>query len=244
MGYGHPPATESVSVLPFVEAFGPTLQGEGPASGRVASFVRFGGCNLSCSWCDSAYTWDAGRFDLREEIQLLSAEDVAARIPDAPIVVITGGEPLLNQRNPAWGPFLAGLKARGAQLHLETNGTIVPNAATLKHIAVFVVSPKQAHAGAHKGNQNPALRAGWLPLHEHHETHLKIVVEDAAGVAAAADLAERHHWPRTRVWVMPEGTTGEVLNARFPEIATAAAQYRVNCCHRLHVLAWTDARGH
>lgn len=230
--------------LPFVEAFGPTIQGEGPYAGRLASFVRFGGCNLSCSWCDSAYTWDAARFDLRQEIQLLEPAEILARIPEAPVTVITGGEPLLNQKNPAWAEFLAGLKARGGQLHLETNGTIGPNAATLRYLDVFVVSPKQAHAGAHKRSQNAALHPRWKKLHDGHETHLKVVVQTAGDVAAAAELAEAHGWPRKRVWVMPEGTTSEVLNTRFPEVATAAAAHRLNCCHRLHVLAWTDARGH
>ena len=232
------------TALPFVEAFGPTLQGEGPAAGRLSSFVRFGGCNLSCSWCDSPYTWDADRFDLRQEIQLLEPEEIVDRVPEAPIVVITGGEPLLSQRKAGWESFLKFLKARGAELHMETNGTIVPNTVTLAYVDVFIVSPKQAHAGSHKRTQNPALHFGWARLHDDHEAHLKIVVEDAAGVAAAADLAENHHWPRTQVWVMPEGTTSEALAARFPEVATAATEHRINCSHRLHVLAWTDARGH
>ncbi|QGJ93542.1 lipoyl synthase [Arthrobacter phage Mufasa8] len=234
----------SAARLPFVEAFGPTLQGEGPAAGRVSAFVRFGGCNLACSWCDSPYTWDADRFDLRREITLLTPAEISDRIPQAPIIVITGGEPLLNQRSAGWGLFLQTLKDRGAELHMETNGTIVPNEVTLKFVDVFIVSPKQAHAGDHKRTQNPALNPGWSTVHDFHEAHLKVVVEDAAGVAATAALAAEHDWPLTQVWVMPEGTTSEVLNGRFPEIATAATDHRINCSHRLHVLAWTDARGH
>jgi organic radical activating enzyme len=233
-----------ISRLPFVEGFGPTLQGEGPAAGRAASFIRFGNCNLSCTWCDSPYTWDTSRFSLKDEITQLTPAECLERVPEAPIVVVTGGEPLMSQRKPAWGVFLAGLKARGAQVHIETNGTILPNEVTLRYVDVFIVSPKQGHAGAHKGNQNPALHTGWAELHDAHECHLKVVVEDAAGVAAAVDQADNHHWPRHKVWVMPEGTTAAVLAARFPEVATAAAEHRINASHRLHVLAWTDVRGH
>ncbi|QAY16202.1 QueE-like queosine biosynthesis protein [Arthrobacter phage Sonali] len=238
------PDAPSHTRLPFVEAFGPTLQGEGPAAGRLASFIRLGGCNLACSWCDSPYTWDASRFDLRKEIEVIDFQEAVDRIPDAPIVVITGGEPLMSQRTRAWPLFLQALRARFREIHVETNGTIVPNQVTLAGVDKFIVSPKQPHAGVHKKGQNPALALGWGPLHDHFEAHLKVVVEDAEGVAAAADLADNHHWPKERVWVMPEGTTAEVLASRFPEVATAATHHHINCSHRLHVLAWTDARGH
>lgn len=230
--------------LPVSEFFGPTLQGEGPAAGRLASFVRLGGCNLACSWCDSPYTWDSSRFNLREEITLTDVDELVRSIPAAPIIVITGGEPLMNQRHRAWPVFLRGLKGQGYEVHIETNGTIVPNEVTRELVDVFIVSPKQDHAGTHKPKQNPALATGWVQHHDDIEAHLKVVVEDAAGVAAAADLADNHHWPKGRVWVMPEGTTSEVLAARFPEVATAATEHRINASHRLHVLAWTDARGH
>lgn len=236
--------TSRVSRLPFVEAFGPTLQGEGPAAGRLSSFIRFGNCNLSCSWCDTPYTWDWTRFTAADEIMQLTPAECLERTPDAPIVIVTGGEPLMSQRKPAWGVFLAGLKARGAQVHIETNGTILPNEVTLRYVDTFIVSPKQAHAGEHKGNQNPALHPGWGALHDAHDIHMKVVVQNAADVAAAAELADNHHWPRHRVWVMPEGITAEALASKFPEVCTAATEARINASHRLHVLAWHDVRGH
>lgn len=232
------------SKLPLVETFGPTLQGEGPAAGRLSTFVRFGGCNLSCSWCDSAYTWDAEKFDLREEINMVTPGDLLDMVPEAPTYIITGGEPLLNQRNPAWPVFLQGLKDRGGVLHVETNGTIVPNSVTLEFIDVFIVSPKLAHAGSHKRTQSPDLDPGWREIHKTHEAHMKVVVETAGDVAVTKAMAMLHNWPMTNVWVMPEGVTGEVLNNRFPMVAEEATRHRINACHRLHVLAWTDVRGH
>lgn len=70
-----------MDTLPVAEVFGPTFQGEGPYAGRIASFVRLGGCNLSCSWCDTPYTWDGVRFDLRNELTSLTAEAVVAQVP-------------------------------------------------------------------------------------------------------------------------------------------------------------------
>lgn len=232
-------------VLPYVEAFGPTIQGEGPAAGRLSAFLRLGGCNLSCSWCDSAYTWDASRYNLREEIQLLTVPEILERTPEAPIIVLTGGEPLINQQNPAFISLLKGLKTKG-HVHMETNGTIPPTLAVQDVVTHFSVSPKLANAGPHKKNQNPALSLFWQTVHSNPNTeaHLKFVVETPEDITNAVRIAERHKWPRERVWVMPEGTTAEVLNSRYPMVATEATKHRINASHRLHVLAWTDVRGH
>jgi 7-cyano-7-deazaguanosine (preQ0) biosynthesis protein QueE len=237
------------AVLPLVELFGPTLQGEGPATGRAATFIRFGGCNLSCSWCDSAYTWDGERFDLREEIALTEPSVIAARVAQlaghVPLVVLTGGEPLLNQRNAAWPQLLRSLVVeQGRILHVETNGTLVPTPDTLTWVSTLIVSPKLPHAGLHRGKQDPALARGWATIARDHDAHLKVVVRDVEDVDRALRLALDWAWPLDRVWVMPEGTTGEVLAERWPTIADAAAARGINASHRLHVLAWRDTRGH
>ena len=230
--------------LPYVEAFGPTIQGEGAAAGRVSSFVRFGGCNLSCSWCDSPYTWDAERFDLRQEITMLGVDEILARVPEAPLTIVTGGEPLLNQRKPEFHELLTRLRARGTEIHVETNGTIVPNAETVALVDVFMVSPKLPHAGEHKRTQDPALARGWQLIHGTAEAHLKVVCETVEDVHRTRDLADRHSWPAHHVWIMPEGTTTDVLNTRFPILADAAVALGINLSHRLHVIAWGDKRGH
>jgi organic radical activating enzyme len=232
--------------LPFVEAFGPTLQGEGIAAGRLSSFLRFGGCNLSCSWCDSAYTWDADQYDLREQITLLGVEEILKRTPWAPIIVVTGGEPLLNQRKPEFIELLRALRNRGSVLHMETNGTIVPNQQVVDLIDVFNVSPKLAHAGLHKRTQSAALAPGWRMVHSYgyEKAQLKVVVQTPEDVAHARALADEHDWPLSNVWVMPEGVTKEVLNERWPMVAAEATKHQINATHRLHVLAWNDVRGH
>lgn len=230
--------------LPFTEAFGPTIQGEGSAAGRLSSFVRFGGCNLSCSWCDSAYTWDASRYDLREEIHLLTVDEIVERTPEAPIIIITGGEPLLNNRKPQFWELLRRLKDRGAQLHMETNGTLIPTPEVQALIDLFVVSPKLPHAGEHKRSQDPALNRGWQLVHDVAAADLKIVCKTVEDVQRARRIADEHGWPEGRTWVMPEGTDVETLNARFPELSEEATRQRINITHRLHVIAWSDKRGH
>lgn len=230
--------------LPFVEAFGPTLQGEGVAAGRNSVFVRFGGCNLSCSWCDSAYTWDSTRHNLREEIHMLSMREVLERTPVAPVVVVTGGEPLLNQNNGAFINLLHAYKDRGCEVHVETNGTITPTQLVCDLVDVFSVSPKLPHAGLHKRSQDPSLNVGWRGLHDRVNAHLKVVVITEDDVKATKSIATGYGWPLERVWVMPEGVTSEVLNTRWPKVAQWATEMGINATHRLHVLAWGDERGH
>lgn len=234
-------------VLTLAEVFGPTLQGEGPAAGRPAMFVRFAGCNLSCSWCDTPYTWDADRFNLRDERYTATAEEIVQAVTDSgpQIVVLTGGEPLLQQHLSGWKTLLWALAEAGRATHLETNGTILPSPTTMGTIDTFMVSPKFGNAGSHRGHQNPGLHPGWaLAARTNHRIHLKIVCQTPAEVADAASFAKELRWPPRQVWVMPEGKTAVELAERWPAIANAAARHNVNASHRLHVLAWGTERGH
>jgi organic radical activating enzyme len=202
------------------------------------------GCDLSCSWCDSPWTWDATRFDLRAE----TTHRTAAHIADAlrggpPLVVLTGGEPLLQQARPAWTALLSRIHGLGAQVHIETNGTVLPSAETVILADTIIVSPKLGNAGAHRGHQDPTLHPGYRDLAPNANVHLKVVVTCVADVEDAVALAEDHGFPRHRIWVMPEGTTVEALQKRWPVVAETAAHLGVNASHRLHVLAWGDERG-
>ena len=100
--------------LPVMETFY-SLQGEGFHQGKAAFFIRLAGCDVGCVWCDVKESWDASKHPHRT-IQSLVEE--AASHP-SPLVIITGGEPLLHQL----GPLTNALKAIGKQVHLETSGS-------------------------------------------------------------------------------------------------------------------------
>lgn len=230
--------------LPVSEVFGPTIQGEGPYAGRSVLFLRLGLCNLSCSWCDTPYTWDHKRFDIKAECPPREPGELFTTIwelagPTVPLV-ISGGEPLLHQNNAAFIGLVDALVASGRDIHIETNGTIEPTAHTLASVAHFSVSPKLANAGEHKRSQSPTPWSGWGGVPQ---AALKFVVRDRGDVQAAIHHAARLNVPRSRIWVMPEGTSAEMLNKRWPDIARAAADSHINASHRLHVLAWGDVKG-
>lgn len=242
-GFAPPPATPG---LALTEVFS-TLQGEGPAAGKPSTFVRFGGCNLSCSWCDSAFTWDAKRFNLREQITRRPVADVLAACTE-PIVVLTGGEPLLHQDSDDFASLIRGLVAAGRQIHLETNGTIAPNPRMQASVTLAAVSPKLDHAKA--GDRTgvdpfvPEVLEVWARLAQQGRAFAKYVVQTESDCLAAVGQARAVGFLDRDIWLMPEGEDVTVLQNRWHMVCEAAMALGVNATHRLHVLAWGSERGH
>jgi 7-carboxy-7-deazaguanine synthase len=228
------------------EVFGPTIQGEGPSTGRRAGFVRLGGCNLSCSWCDTPYTWDwSGKngtvYDPSEELYRAAVAELVDQVlaMDVPLAVITGGEPLVQAG--AVTDFATALVAAGMDVEIETNGTLVPPGALLENRRVrFNVAPKLANSGDPENRRVrlDALRA----LASRPDTAFKFVVCDTAELDEVADLVERAGVPAAQVWLMPEGTDAATLDGRITGLAEAAIERGWNLTTRLHVLAWGNRR--
>jgi organic radical activating enzyme len=99
--------------LPVMEHFY-TLQGEGYHQGKAAYFIRLGGCDVGCVWCDVKDSWDA------EKHPQLTIEDLILNISKTPseIVVITGGEPLMHNLD----ELTTALQSAGLKTHIETSG--------------------------------------------------------------------------------------------------------------------------
>jgi len=99
-------------MLPLMEEFY-TIQGEGYHKGTAAYFIRIGGCDVGCHWCDVKESWDA---EIHPPTEIQKIVSNAAKYSNT--IVITGGEPL------TWdmGPLTTGLKEKGLQTHIETSG--------------------------------------------------------------------------------------------------------------------------
>ncbi|MGW7708281.1 7-carboxy-7-deazaguanine synthase QueE [Streptomyces sp. NPDC054771] len=225
------------------EVFGPTVQGEGPSTGRRCAFIRLGGCNLTCSWCDTPETWDATRYDLRATLTRTTVQDIVTRAleGDPGMVVITGGEPLLHQNQPGWYSLVAALTSAGTEIEVETNGTQTPTEQTARLVTRFNVSPKLAHAGdpAAKRIRPDALRA----LHATGKAAFKFVCQGPDDVAEVQEFTTVHGLDPARVWVMPEGTDTPALCDRLTTIADPAIAAGFNITNRLHVAIWGDEKG-
>jgi organic radical activating enzyme len=224
------------------EVFGPTFQGEGPSLGRRAGFVRLGRCNLDCAWCDTPYTWDWARHDPAVELRTVAVDDVVARLdamaPGIEIVVVTGGEPLLQQRRLA--PLLEACAERSWPVEVETNGTCVPDDRLVELVTRWNVSPKLANSGIADPDRRlrPAALAALVATGN---AVFKFVAASPADLDEIATVADAHHL--APVWVMPEGTTPDLVLARARRLADPVLARGWNLTTRLHVLLWSDERG-
>jgi 7-carboxy-7-deazaguanine synthase len=186
-----------------------SIQGEGPAMGRSATFVRLAGCNLRCQGCDT---------DDRT-IQELSIAEVMKSIPSR-MVVITGGEPTLQMEQ--LSELISLLHSKGYEIHIETNGTNPIAEEILEKIHYAVVSPKRGsnfHLNFWAGKKN---------------VHLKFVL----GKAPWCWTSEILHdvvptLEKERTWIMAYGT-----DLDMPEARTAwdlALSLGINYSDRLHI---------
>lgn len=230
-------------LLPVAEVFGPVWQGEGPHTGRRCAFIRLGHCNLSCEWCDTPYTWDRTRYDVDAEAPPTDISRVVAQVErmDVPMVVISGGEPLIHQHQPAWSRLLFGL--RHHSVHVETNGTIPPTPDTRTGVEFFSVSPKVSTHDPEKRRLRPNALAAFSVLAQQGRAAWKFVAQTEADVDVAAALCDEWSVPPRARWIMPEGTDADTLLARARDIAPAVTRHRMNFTIRDHALMFGAARG-
>ncbi|WP_239376978.1 MULTISPECIES: 7-carboxy-7-deazaguanine synthase QueE [unclassified Frankia] len=230
---------EEARGVQVVEMFGPTFQGEGPRAGQQALFIRLAQCNLACGWCDSRFTWDWTRYDPRKETRRLPTADIAEWVlaRPTPLVVITGGEPLLQQQTLV--PLVGALAQAGRRVEVETNGTITPSLELVDAVTTFNVSPKLAHAG---GRQSRRLDSAALhTLAGSGKAAFKFVLTGPGDLDEVAAIVDR--FALAPVWVMPEATDSAGLVAAQRELADVVLARGWNLSTRLHVLLWEDTRG-
>ena len=171
----------------------------------------------------------------------LSEDDAHARILafECPHLVITGGEPLMQQR--ALGSVVSRLASQGFFCEVETNGTLEPTLQMTKAIAQWNVSPKLSNSGNQPARREiPEVLRAFRDLDN---AYFKFVVAEPADVDEVCRLIERHDLPSCRVLLMPEGTTSRVVSERGKWVAQACADRGFRFTTRHHILLWGDQRG-
>ncbi len=186
--------------LPLVEEFY-SIQGEGRNTGKAAYFIRIGGCDIGCSWCDTKFSWNA------ELHPMVSIETISANVlaSGADSVVVTGGEPLM------WdlGPLCNMLKESGITTFLETSGAY-PLTGTWDWITL---SPKKG---------SPPLEAIWRLADE-----LKVVIQDGTDFEAA-ERYSRMVTPECHLLLQPEWSRYNSIIADITEYVKKNTKWAVS----------------
>jgi 7-carboxy-7-deazaguanine synthase len=201
-----------------------SIQGEGTRAGLPCVFVRFTGCDLRCNYCDTAYAFTGGREATREEIL---AE--VARHP-CRLVLLTGGEPMLQRELPALARDLLG---RGYEVTVETHGQAPLDA--LPDEVVRIADVKTPESG------EPATDLAWLARLRPHD-EVKFVVSSEADFRWALGVI-RGHGLEGRVTVLVGPVLGRVEPADLARwILESGVRARLNL--QLHKVVWgPEARG-
>ncbi|HET9365417.1 MAG TPA: 7-carboxy-7-deazaguanine synthase QueE [Candidatus Angelobacter sp.] len=229
-------ADQSLKISEIFES----IQGEGVNIGTPSMFLRLGLCNLSCSWCDTKYTWDWQTYRLEDEIKTMSPQAVTSllRSRQPKNIVITGGEPLLQQRQLL--PVIRELAADHT-FEIETAGTITPSSDLEGLINIWNVSPKLANSNnLFKARHRAEPLARFAQMEN---AFFKFVIQAESDIQEVLDLVNEFHIPNTRVLLMPEGTDAVELQKKSGWLAQQCIKHGFRLGYRLHVALWGNKRG-
>ncbi|CUI61515.1 7-carboxy-7-deazaguanine synthase QueE [Cognatishimia activa] len=236
-------------MLRITEIFGPTIQGEGAVIGAPTVFVRAGGCDYRCSWCDSLHAVDT---EHRHTWAKMDSADVFAEVER-----LSGGTPLtvsLSGGNPAIQDFsdvIALGKSKGYDFALETQGSIARE--WFSELAPLILSPKPPSSGhvVDWDKFDACVKAAGEA-----ETVLKIVIFDDTDYAWAKDAAARY--PQLPLYIQPGNHTPpsadeddaavdmDGIMDRYEWLidkTLADKWYSPKILPQLHVLIWGNKRG-
>ena len=209
-----------------------SFQGEGLTMGVPCVFIRLSGCNLKCTWCDSKHSWDEGEENSIQELFAYCEEQ--ARTKGIRTVVVTGGEPLLQQEE--LSRFFRMLRTSGYFIEVETNGTIEWTEDYPPH--QFNMSPKLMSSGNNNGINEKVLRAFNIPAMW--EKQFKFVVTSIHDLGDVEILSRQLNLQH--VILMPEGINDERIKetARWL-VEQCSGDMRV--LPRMHIWLYDNKKG-
>lgn len=186
---------------PVMESFY-TIQGEGEYQGHAAYFIRLGGCDVGCHWCDVKESWPIDTHPVKSVATLLAE---AIEHPGR-LVVITGGEPLMHDL----GPLTEELKTAGFRTHIETSGVAEKITGTWDWICF---SPKKFKAP----NEDILAITNELKVVVNHPSDIPWAQEWANKLPATAEL-----------YLQPEWSKQDQMNPLIVDFVKANPSWRIS----------------
>lgn len=176
----NPHSVECTAALPLMEAFY-TIQGEGAWQGHAAYFIRLGGCDVGCVWCDVKESWDVNK---HPAIAVADMVAIAAHFP-ARVAVITGGEPAMHDL----APLTTQLRQAGFRTHIETSG-VYPLTGTWDWVCFSPKKFKPPHASIFT-------RADELKIIVYHKSDFDFAEQFASQLKPGCRLLLQPEWGRS-----------------------------------------------
>lgn len=231
--------------FPIIEIYGPTLQGEGSYIGRRCYFVRIGGCDYRCTWCDSMFAVDPeqvkanatymGKHEIGDKLS-----ELGAAIGDT--IVLSGGNPAMHNLE----ELVNHLKVnRNFFVHIETQGSIGAN--WLANVDHVTISPKPPSSGRITSKEElKGFLMKWYQGHRRPAVLTKYVIFDDADYAYAVEMCNTYPFPTVfQCGTLGKETVEETL-VRLRWLAEKVAQdpslKRITVLPQLHVLIWSHER--
>jgi len=246
----------TLGLFPVAEIFGPTIQGEGPQVGQLCYFIRFGGCDFRCSWCDSLHAVLPEKVMKLPRLSSLAIVEEMQKLPGfAKWVILSGGNPLL------WllGPLVDELHNRGYKVAVETQGSLWKD--WLLEVDSLVISPKPPSAGESTEDFRPFMNRLDDGL-DRASIALKVVIFDVGDLMFAQALHDFYkeipmylsvgtYAPKTPYTMSSiasgyEDEMGDILNRTSDLIETVRKlpdMADVAILPQLHVLLWGHKKG-
>ena len=242
----------SQSVIKISEVFG-SIQGEGPYTGTPCVFLRLATCNLKCSWCDTKYTWDWENYDIDKEVKEYGIHELVKKITifGKTHIVITGGEPLLQQTKISMLLNLLKCKMKNDNnsnnyfIEIETNGTISPTPEILGLVDQWNVSPKINNSQNNQQgiNLDKLYEKSLSFFKDLQNASFKFVIDKTEDLIEINQFIDKYDLPKEKVILMPQGTTKESISEKSRWIAKYAKENNFVFTTRLQVLLWGNQRG-
>ncbi|MGD6780616.1 7-carboxy-7-deazaguanine synthase QueE [Sutcliffiella horikoshii] len=236
------------SLIPVLEIFGPTIQGEGMVIGQKTMFVRTAGCDYRCSWCDSAFTWDGSA---KDDIVMMSHEEIYEQLVEIGgkafnHVTISGGNPALLKNI---GKLVQLLHENDIKVALETQGSKWQD--WLMEIDDLTISPKPPSSGM---VTNFSILSDLLERVKNSSVSLKVVVFDEDDLAYSKKVHKLYPDVAFYVQVGNDDTTTEDdqklisnLLAKYEwlidQVMNDDEMNNVRVLPQLHTLVWGNKRG-